>query len=78
VDHHQGITILPYLATLDLSRKQKEKVHEFAPPKPVREISLVVNKNFHRTSLLAALKEEIMEHIPPSLKEDRNRKVLGI
>ena len=78
VDHHQGITILPYLATLELSRKQKEKVREFAPPKPVREISLVVNKNFHRTSLLSALKEEILKNIPPGLKDDRNRKVLGI
>ena len=30
VDHHHGITILPHLATLDLSRKQKEKIREFA------------------------------------------------
>jgi len=78
VDHHQGITILPHLATLDLSRKQKEKIREFAHPKPVREISLVVNKNFHRNNLLQALKLEIETHLPPGLEKNKSNRVLGI
>ncbi len=78
VDHHQGITILPHLATLDLSKKQKEKIREFAHPKPVREISLVINKNFHRTSLLEALKSEIEKQLPPTISKAQRTRVLGI
>lgn len=78
VDHHQGITILPHLATLDLSKKQKEKIREFAHPKPVREISLVINKNFHRTSLLEALKSEIEKQLPPTIGKAQRKRVLGI
>jgi LysR family hydrogen peroxide-inducible transcriptional activator len=78
VDHHHGITILPHLATLDLSRKQKEKVREFAHPKPVREVSLVVNKNFHRDSLLKALRDEIEKQLPPMIGTTQNKRVLDI
>jgi len=78
VDHHQGITILPHLATLDLSKKQKEKIREFAHPKPVREISLVINKNFHRTSLFEALKLEIEKQLPPTIDKAQKKRVLDI
>ena len=74
VDHHHGITILPHLATLDLNKKQKEKIREFGHPKPVREISLVVNKNFHRTSLLNALHAEIEGSLPSSYREKSQKK----
>jgi LysR family hydrogen peroxide-inducible transcriptional activator len=78
VDHHQGITILPYLATLDLTPRQKQKVREFAQPKPVREISLVVNKNFHRASLLRALQDEIETHLPEGIKTGKKQRILQI
>lgn len=78
VDHHEGITILPHLATLDLTKKQKEKIREFAPPKPVREISLVVNTNFHRTRLLNALREEIERQLPDSIKREHKSRILGV
>jgi LysR family hydrogen peroxide-inducible transcriptional activator len=78
VDHHKGITILPHLATLDLSKKQKEKIREFAHPKPMREISLVVNKNFHRVSILNALKKEIENNLPPTVHRSKKRRVMEI
>ncbi len=78
VDHHQGITILPHLATLDLTKKQHNKIREFAPPKPVREISLVVNVNFHRARLLQALKEEIEKHLPDSVKKIQKTRVMAV
>ncbi len=78
VDHHKGITILPYLATLDLNKKQKQKIREFAHPKPVRQISLVVNKNFHRISILQALKKEIENQLPPSIDKTQKKRVLDI
>ena len=78
VDHHKGITILPHLATLDLSKKQRMKIREFAHPKPVREISLVVNKNFHRVSILNALQKEIENNLPPSISKTQKKRVLDI
>lgn len=78
VDHHDGITILPYLATLDLTKKEKEKIREFAHPKPVREISLVVNKNFHRSSILKALQKEIENQLPPSIHTTQKKRVMEI
>ena len=59
IDRHEGITIVPYLATLHLKAGQKKNVREFANPKPVREISLVVSENFPRKKLLEHLKNEI-------------------
>lgn len=64
VDRHQGITIVPRLATLNLSAQQKKNIREFAPPKPMREISLVVSKSFPRTKLLEQLKAEIIDKLP--------------
>jgi LysR family hydrogen peroxide-inducible transcriptional activator len=78
VDHHNGITILPFLATLDLSKKQRAKIREFAHPKPVREVSLVVNKNFHRTRLLQALRTEIENQLPASIGKMQDKRVLAI
>ena len=78
VDHHNGITILPFLATLDLSKKQMEKIHEFAHPKPVREISLVVSKNFHRATLLKALRKDIEESLPPMVKTAHKKRIMKI
>jgi LysR family transcriptional regulator, hydrogen peroxide-inducible genes activator len=78
VDHHKGITILPHLATLDLSKKQQERIREFGHPKPMREISLVVNKNFHRTSILNTLKAEIELHLPATINKTKKRRVMEI
>jgi len=66
VDHNKGITILPYLATLDLTKSRMQQLREFAPPKPVRQISLVVNANFSRKGVLEALRSEIELCVPVS------------
>jgi LysR family hydrogen peroxide-inducible transcriptional activator len=73
VDHQKGVTILPYLATLNLSRKQRAKIRSFAQPKPVREISLVVNQNFPRKKVIEAIKREIEENLPDSSEVTKKR-----
>ncbi len=77
VDRYQGITIIPELATLKLSAQQKKNVREFANPKPVREISLVVMKNFPRKKFLQAVKDEIISAVPLE-KRKSQIKVLDI
>ena len=63
IDRHEGVTIIPYLATLHLKPVQKRNVREFANPKPVREISLVASENFPRKKLLDELKDEIAKNL---------------
>jgi len=64
VDKYQGITIIPHLAVSNLKPSQKKNIREFASPKPVREISIIVGNNFARNKLLERLKEEIISKIP--------------
>jgi LysR family hydrogen peroxide-inducible transcriptional activator len=63
VDNSEGITVIPRLATLKMNQQQRKKLREFAPPKPAREISLVVNSSFPRTKLLEYLQEEIAKSV---------------
>jgi LysR family hydrogen peroxide-inducible transcriptional activator len=78
VDHNRGITILPLLATRDLNKEQMKKVRSFAPPKPVRQISVVVNSNYSRKSILDALKKAIAECMPEEASINSKAKVMEI
>ena len=77
VDKYQGITIIPQLAVMNLKPQQKKNIREFANPKPVREISLVVTKNFARIKLLESFQQEIKSKIPLELKV-KNKLVVEI
>jgi hypothetical protein len=46
------------------NKKIKWSVKKVVSPKPVREISLVVGKNFARVKILEKLKNEIISKIP--------------
>lgn len=73
VDHNKGVTILPLLATRDLDKSQQKKVRSFAPPRPVREISLVVNSNYSRKSILDALKKAIADCVPGEATKNKGK-----
>ena len=73
VDHQKGVTILPYLATLSLTKKQQAKIRSFVQPRPVREISLVVNQNFPRKKIIEAIKKEIEDNLPDSAEVAKKR-----
>ncbi len=60
VNKNGGITLLPELATYDLSHEQKDMLRYFKKPAPVREISLISLKTFTKTRLLALLKQTII------------------
>ncbi len=71
VDKYEGITIIPHFAKLNLNPGQQENVREFAEPKPVREISLVVAKSYPRKKLLKQLQEEILQALPFEAKRKK-------
>ncbi len=54
-----GMTLIPYLQTLDLSEKDKEFLREFKAPQPAREISLLYHKSQLKMQLIEALKTTI-------------------
>ena len=54
-----GITLLPYLHTLDLKDSDKLKLRHFVEPKPAREISLIFPKNELKIHIINALRDVI-------------------
>lgn len=71
VNKNGGITLLPELATLDLSNSRKSMLRYFKRPAPVREISLLSLKTFTKTRLLAMLKGTIMENLPVQIRKEK-------
>lgn len=59
VDEGLGITLLPYLHTLDLNDKSKSKLRHFIDPKPAREVSLIYPKNELKIHIIEALRSTI-------------------
>ena len=58
-DEGLGTTLLPYLHTLDLKDKDKEKLRAFAEPKPAREVSLIFPKTALKIHIIEALRSTI-------------------
>lgn len=54
-----GMTLLPYLQTLDLSDSDKVFIREFETPPPAREVSLLYHKSQLKMQLIEALKTTI-------------------
>ncbi|MFZ1677413.1 MAG: LysR substrate-binding domain-containing protein [Saprospiraceae bacterium] len=78
VHKNGGITLLPELATLDMSQSGKNMLRYFRKPAPVREISLISLKTFPKTRLLKLLKEMILDHLPQQMLKDREVKRINI
>ena len=58
-DEGLGITLLPYLHTLDLREKDKLKLKQFVDPKPAREVSLIYPKSELKIQIIDALRTTI-------------------
>jgi LysR family hydrogen peroxide-inducible transcriptional activator len=78
VDLNDGITILPELATVDMPAKQLQLIRQFKNPAPVREVSVVVQRDFVKKRLIDALKQEIVAAIPEKIKKNKAANVVPI
>ncbi|PVD51430.1 DNA-binding transcriptional regulator OxyR [Terrimonas sp.] len=78
VDLNDGITILPELATLDMPAKQLQLIRQFKKPVPMREVSIVVQRDFVKKRLIDALKNEIIQSIPDKIKKNQSVNVVPI
>jgi len=73
VDKNGGITLLPELATYDMTNAKKNMLRYFKSPAPAREISLVTLKTFTKTRLINIFEQAILDNIP--LQMGRKKKV---
>jgi LysR family transcriptional regulator, hydrogen peroxide-inducible genes activator len=78
VELTDGITILPELATMDLTAKQQLQLRLFKRPAPMREVSLVVHRDFVKKRLIEILKKEIIAAVPDKIKKNKNSYVLPV
>lgn len=59
----KGITIIPYLASVNFSDAEQENLVEFKSPAPVRSVGLLTNKFFVKKQLLNELQSVIKESV---------------
>lgn len=78
VEMNDGITIIPELATLDLSNRESQLIRHFRKPLPMREVSVAVHRNFLKKKLVEVLKEEILLTIPEKVRRNKPQQVLAV
>ncbi|HVY73277.1 MAG TPA: hydrogen peroxide-inducible genes activator [Puia sp.] len=78
VEMNDGVTVLPELATLDFTRRQQGLIRHFRKPAPMREVSLVVQRDFVKERLVRALKEEILDAIPEKIRKNKDTHVVPL
>jgi LysR family hydrogen peroxide-inducible transcriptional activator len=64
VDSQKGYTIIPELATLNISAQKEDMLKEFRDNQPVREVSLAMNRVTLKQRFITKLIEQIKENVP--------------
>ncbi|WP_209331146.1 hydrogen peroxide-inducible genes activator [Lunatimonas salinarum] len=76
VNKYDGITLLPELATLGLSEEEKSRVRPFDGEQPVREVSLILTRNYLKKKQVELLYQEITNAIPQHMTSKNHGKVV--
>lgn len=79
VEYQSGITIVPELATMTMYKRQRKFLRPFAPPVPVREVSIVTHRDVVKKSLVEALREVVVKNLPKEIaREEGEARRVGI
>lgn len=78
VDVNDGITIIPELATVNMPAKQLQLIRKFKSPVPVREVSIVVQRDFVKKRLIDALRESILLAVPEKIRKNKSANIIAI
>ncbi|RYY27742.1 MAG: hydrogen peroxide-inducible genes activator [Chitinophagaceae bacterium] len=78
VDINDGITIVPELSTSDLPASQQQQVRRFRSPAPMREVSIVVHRDYIKKRLVEMLKQEIMRSLPDKIRKNKNTIIVPV
>ncbi len=74
VDTNGGYTLIPELHLPFLSEKQQLNVREIADPPAIREVSIVINKNFIKERLINVVADTLKSFIPNHMLDERLKK----
>ncbi|HHV41009.1 MAG: hydrogen peroxide-inducible genes activator [Bacteroidales bacterium] len=74
IDTNGGYTLIPQLHIPMLNQEQLQHIRPVISPPPVREISLVVYKDFYREALLNAVADTVKQIIPSGMLDTRLKK----
>jgi len=77
VEKQYGYTLLPELATLDLTDEEYQHVRHFTNPQPVREVSLIMRRKFVKKKMVDLLKESIIHAVPDILKNENRGQIIS-
>ncbi|MFT4094224.1 MAG: hydrogen peroxide-inducible genes activator [Niabella sp.] len=70
VELNDGVTIIPELVTLQMSKTELQAVRHFKNPAPLREVSLISYGSFIKKKLVEALREEILSALPKKIRSN--------
>ncbi|MBN7814429.1 hydrogen peroxide-inducible genes activator [Algoriphagus pacificus] len=76
VNRYKGVTLLPELATFDLSDEEKSRLRPFAGVAPTREVSIILNRSYLKQKLVELLYNEITEAIPKEMTSKAHGKIV--
>lgn len=76
VNRYQGLTLLPELATYELSEDEKARLRPFSGTPPIREVSIILNRSFLKQKLVELLYREITESIPHAMTSKAHGKIV--
>ena len=76
VERNEGITILPELALLYMHESDKRMVRRFRKPVPVREVSILTQRDYAHCVLVEALKKQILSVIPKHMLQTNKRTIV--
>jgi LysR family hydrogen peroxide-inducible transcriptional activator len=60
---NKATTLLPYLATIDMTDEETEHISQFADPVPLRSIGIVVHRHFVKKKIMEMLKQDIKDQV---------------
>lgn len=76
VNRYQGVTLLPELATLELSKEEKSRLRPFQGTPPTREVSIILNRSFLKQKLVELLFNEITAVVPQEMTSKAHGKII--
>lgn len=76
VNRYAGVTLLPELATFELSEEEKSRLRPFRGESPTREVSIILNRNFLKQKLVELLYKEITGSIPHGMTSLAHGKIV--
>jgi LysR family hydrogen peroxide-inducible transcriptional activator len=76
VNRYQGVTLLPELATLELSKEERGRLRPFKGIAPIREVSIILNRSFLKQKLVELLFNQITEVIPKEMTSKAHGKIV--